>query len=313
MSHKLILKYGKLFLHSFVFLLISVCCLELASYGFLRSGVIKLLNTEKKILNKTFPIHIRGSSRDFSFLFPNLLLSDKNLHFCTFDFDPVLGFIDLSMPEFYYANQINPMKPLKNMFFDPLEKGTGLDPTSISIFSQYWNTLPKDERFLILAFGGSTTRRHNWPIFLSYVVQMKLPYKKIVVLNAGHDGFSSFNEKIFFTHWILPVLEANKIRPNLVISLDGVNDIGFGMAGYMYSKKTNAPYWYKNYHGYHQRLTDEVKKIHNGRLGFFLDQHTKFFVGRIITRIFPYTLKNFILSAQQPILQKSTAFRAKSD
>lgn len=254
------------------------------SFFILRSGLVKLNEEEKEILFR-FPAQLRASRSELATLFPQLpIFLQHKVEFYGFDFDPVLGFKLLWSSEFHFGSDYL-------SFFDNED------------------TFVKEckDKFLIVTFGGSTTvggeRWGNWPRFLIQSARKQKIDKPIMVLNAGHLGYSSFNEKIFFSHWILPVLERNNIKPDLVISLDGVNDIVFSLMGYV--KSVKSPNWYASYHGYHQRLDNDIRSIitRKGSFNFYQRSYSTIF-STIISRISPYTLK--LLSSLTNPLPKIT-------
>ena len=75
---------------------------------------------------------------------------------------------------------------------------------------------------ILLALGGSTTataQMSNWPTPLEQLVRKE----DYLVINAGHNGFTSFQERILLFELLFPLLNPN--LPDIVVSLTGVNDI----------------------------------------------------------------------------------------
>ncbi len=80
------------------------------------------------------------------------------------------------------------------------------------------------EYYTIFCIGGSTTECYylsdgtDWPNILG--TRLKKVYRNVWLNNAGLDGHSTFGHKILLQHHIV------KLKPNMVIFLVGINDIG---------------------------------------------------------------------------------------
>tara|TARA_B100000686_G_scaffold306219_1_gene345454 strand:+ start:9751 stop:11730 length:1980 start_codon:yes stop_codon:yes gene_type:complete len=75
---------------------------------------------------------------------------------------------------------------------------------------------------ILVALGGSTTataQMSNWPTPL----ERRISSDDYLVINAGHNGFTSFQERILLFEILFPLMNPN--LPDIVISLTGVNDI----------------------------------------------------------------------------------------
>lgn len=73
----------------------------------------------------------------------------------------------------------------------------------------------------IVTLGGSTTDAfdpHNWPTQLYEILQKK---HKVSVINGGTSGYSSSQELLKLIRDAIP------IAPDIVIAMNGVNDLGF--------------------------------------------------------------------------------------
>jgi hypothetical protein len=214
----------------------------------------------KKLTDK-FPAQFRLSSNEIRKMFPRALPTNATGNYMTFPFDPVMGFRANNAIEWY---------------------GGSLDNL--------------ESKFLIVTFGGSTTVKDNWPRSLIKYARKENVKKDIVVLNAGHWGYMSFNEKIYFTSWILPQLTKSGVKPDLVLSLDGVNDIWSRIMGFMESENQNSPVWYSQYHGYHQQLDTDMRNLDSFGKSVsqaFSSLAKKSYRGVInyMSPIFPYTIK----------------------
>jgi lysophospholipase L1-like esterase len=123
--------------------------------------------------------------------------------------------------------------------------------------------------FVIVTFGGSTTAgvspSKNWPAYLVWHARARGVREDIIVINAGHNGYTTFTNAIWFANWIIPLLDRNKVSPNLILSLDGVNDLMFGLLGYLEAIQTNAPHWFSYYHAYHQELYGDITQLQSFR------------------------------------------------
>ena len=75
---------------------------------------------------------------------------------------------------------------------------------------------------ILVALGSSTTataQMSNWPTPIERLISSD----DYLVINAGHNGFTSFQERILLFEILFPLLNPN--LPDVVISLAGVTDI----------------------------------------------------------------------------------------
>ena len=118
-------------------------------------------------------------------------------------------------------------------FFDPSlisivednKKIASLD--NINDFKNRLNSHVNDGGRIIVAVGGSTTaisQIGNWPT----QIEKLLRDDNFLIINAGHNGFTSFQENILLFQILFPII--NPILPDVVISLTGVNDISRGVS-----------------------------------------------------------------------------------
>ncbi len=263
----------------FIFIIWSVCAVMIELVSFLL--LVTVLKTETTIdyfstekLTKKFPAQLRLDSDEIRQMFPRALPTGATGNYMSFPFDPVMGFRDDNAPEW---------------------NGGSLDDIK--------------SKFLIVTFGGSTTVKDNWPKYLIKYAKEENVDKEIVILNAGHWGYMSFNEKIYFTSWIMPKLLDAGVKPDLILSLDGVNDIWARIMGFMESKSQNSPVWYTQYHGYHQQLDTDMRNL--GGLGNSVTQvfssiSKTAYRGVVdhVSPVFPYTLKA-TLEIMRNVVQKS--------
>lgn len=209
----------------FFFIIISfqMILIELFSFVLLATSVIEINATQ--LIHK-FPAQLRMDGEDIIKEFPALSPIQRAGQFLGFQFDPVMGFQKPEAIEWYGDRQRS-----------------------------------RDDTFLIVTFGGSTTVHDNWPKYLIEYAKKEKVRGNIVVLNAGLWGYMTFNEKIYFSSWIFPMLREKGISPDLILSLDGVNDIWYRILGYLEAEKMNAPIWFNQYHGYHQHHDSDMRII----------------------------------------------------
>ncbi|MBF0439225.1 MAG: hypothetical protein HQL93_08895 [Magnetococcales bacterium] len=164
-----------------------------------------------------------------------------------------------------------------------------------------------DKKFLIVTFGGSTTVGDNWPKYLRQFAEQEKVQQDLLILNAGLWGYMSFIEKIYFSSWILPMLDQAGVKPKLVLSLDGANDVWTRILSYYLSKNQNMP-WLDQYHGYHQQLAHEIQHIGNTStvLTQLLSNAVRGFYSFSVNHLsiaIPYTMK-LMLAATRKMLQR---------
>ena len=181
--------------------------LEGISAGLLATGIVE---NKYPLLFEKFPAQLRLSTRDLLLMYrPMYKFSEQLGHFYEVDFDPAMGFRNDSLSVDWY----------------------GGDPKAPA------------GKFVIVALGGSTTYGDNWPTYLTKYAKEENVEQDLLVLNAGHPGFMTFQQKIYFSSWILPKLEKQNIKPNLVLTMDGVNDVHFRVESYTEYKKNGLPVW----------------------------------------------------------------------
>lgn len=182
---------------------------------------------DSRRLVRLFPAQIRMSADEIRKTFPRDLPAMRTGSYLSFPFDPVLGFRTGENIEWYGDASKENLK----------------------------------SKFLIVTFGGSTTVRDSWAKHLAEHAKAEKVRQDIVILNAGHWGYMTFNEKIYFTSWIMPMLEDMGKKPDLVITMDGVNDVWSRIMGYLESRAQKSPVWFSQYHGYHQQLDTDIRGL----------------------------------------------------
>jgi len=257
--------------------LILISIIEFSSYLLLRT----VLKTDLSIdyfdadrLVKNFPAQFRMNSSEIREIFPRALPTMQTGNYLSFPFDPVMGFKADNALEWYGGNEQD-----------------------------------AKSKYLIVTFGGSTTVKDNWPKYLIKYAEKENVKQDIIVLNAGHWGYMSFNEKIYLTSWILPMLNKYNIKPDLILSLDGDNDIWSRIMGYLEYKKQGMPFWYHNYHGYHQQLYTDMNNIGDlsGSTSQFLSSLARKAYKEVTWYMSPFTPYTFqaTLRVLRTILQKA--------
>jgi lysophospholipase L1-like esterase len=215
------------------------------------------MRTKDDILIKNFPAQLNMKGDEIRKEFPTLAPRQRAGQFLGFEFDPAMGFSGLDALE-WYGDKDNDLA----------------------------------DKFIIVTFGGSTTVQENWPKYLIEYAKQSGVKDDIVVLNAGLWGYMTFNEKIYFSSWIIPMLTSMGAKPDLVLTMDGVNDIWYRILGYLEYKNMNAPKWFNQYHGYHQHHDSDmriIRTISGSTKQLFANISKEVFQTSI--RIMPYTMK----------------------
>lgn len=79
----------------------------------------------------------------------------------------------------------------------------------------------------IFAVGGSTTAFDvNWPSFIAEELRAAGCSKPVIVVNLGQPEFSTFDQ-YFLVREFLATATQHGLKPDLIVSLDGANDIGY--------------------------------------------------------------------------------------
>lgn len=251
---------------------VSLIALELLMFLLLLCSMVK--SPENDLLKK-FPAQFRMDADEISKFFPAVSPLSGAGQFLGFTFDPVLGYRQLEALEWYG------------------DTGKNLD-----------------EKFLVVTFGGSTTVKDNWPKYLRKYAEVENVQEDVVVLNAGLWGYMSFNERIYFTSWILPMLEKMKMKPDLILTMDGVNDIWYRILGYMASERNSDSIWYEQYHGYHQQHDIDMHRIRTSTGAMFqLASNMSRTLYKTSIRVMPYTIKvleSFLRKNMENPIQNTT-------
>ncbi|MBF0118035.1 MAG: hypothetical protein HQK79_04315 [Desulfobacterales bacterium] len=225
-KEKILHKIKSVYINFSLFIL-TMLIIEIIAFGFLRASIKREppagINNEVE-LTEHFPAQLRLSWDDIRKQFPRSLPLMAAGKYMTYQYDPAMGFRLDDMFE-WYGDRYNP------------------------------------NSFLIVTLGGSTTVKDNWPAYLIKYAKMQGVEQSLVVLNAGLWGYMTFNEKIYLSSWILPMLNELNLKPNIVLSLDGVNDIWTRIMSYFEKENQNAPIWFSHYHDYHQHLDTDLRKL----------------------------------------------------
>lgn len=261
----------------FIILILFIFHIIVELFSYFSLSLFFKKNVEKEFLEK-FPIHFRLSKNKRKKFFPKVTPIQKTGQFLGFEFEPLLGFKDLSALEWHGKTNDNDLK----------------------------------NKFIILTFGGSTTVKDNWPKYLIEIAKEKKVKNEIVILNAGLWGYHSFNESLYFVNWILPLLEDKGIKPNIVLSLNGVNDIWYRILSYFEYKRSNNDIWYYMYHGYHQQHTTDMQNINTFKGAFkqILSVSIKYLYSFSVD-FFPYTIKNLEMLLKTKIQSKPMIIQAE--
>jgi len=213
---------GKYILFWGIIVILPLVAIELLSFFSLST----FMKTEDNTLVKNFPAQWNMKGDEIRKEFPTLAPRQRAGQFLGFEFDPAMGFSGLDALEWYGEKENN-----------------------------------LADKFVIVTFGGSTTVQDNWPKYLIESAKKAGVQDDIVVLNAGLWGYMTFNEKIYFSSWIMPMLAKMGAKPDLVLTMDGVNDIWYRILGYLEYKNMNSPKWFNQYHGYHQHHDSDMRTI----------------------------------------------------
>jgi len=88
---------------------------------------------------------------------------------------------------------------------------------------------------LIVACGGSTTAFNiNWPAFVGPRLTELGHRTPVVTVNLGQPQFATFDD-YFELEWFLREAQRRGIVPDLVVSLDGLNDIAYRLFAYTWA------------------------------------------------------------------------------
>ena len=220
-------RFVKYSLFTFVLLFFLYCILEVVSFAIL-STVTTVQQKDWGLelhITKKFPAQLRMSTDEIMQDFPSMSVMQRTGQFLSFEFDPVLGYKKLGSQR-WYGGTIEDVQ----------------------------------DKFLIVCFGGSTTQLDNWPKYLLKYIEEAGVAEDVVVLNAGLAGYMSFNEKIYFAQWVLPMLEKAGKTPDLILTMDGANDIWYRIFSYDLAQKDGTS-WYDRYHGYHQHHDEDMRRL----------------------------------------------------
>ncbi len=116
----------------------------------------------------------------------------------------------------------------------------------------------------VVTFGGSTSVfRFNWPGWLQQAARAQGHDARFLVLNLAQPGATSKTMNEFFTEWAPRLDEAlGGRRPDLVVSLDGFNDVYRGVASWIEYSRSGAAGW--NYSLNDHELLESYAELQRG-------------------------------------------------
>jgi lysophospholipase L1-like esterase len=228
-------------------LVLACVALETFSWAVLKAELVQP-NATAALIADSFPAVLRlDRALRIDAARGQTLRARSPLAMDVFAYDPALGFRNLSYLRWYTAERASP-------------------PADITTWSAWWDRFATEARgrFVVLCFGGSTTasgQPANWPRHVADLLALHDVAPRAIVLNAGHNGFTTMQQQLWASYWILPELDRRGIAADLVLSLDGVNDISYGLGGWQaYSHYRNDP-WLKMYNGFHQFIDAHTKSL----------------------------------------------------
>jgi carbamoyltransferase len=130
----------------------------------------------------------------------------------------------------------------------------GADVLHSGRMETWWESLRIAARFstLILACGGSTSAfNNNWPAFIGPRLAERGYDAPIVTVNLAQPQFATFDE-YYVLEWFLREARRRGITPDLVISLDGINDLGYRLF---------AAFWAARYNEYDTAAPNELRLL----------------------------------------------------
>lgn len=251
-------RFAKYTLFTLVLFFFLYCVSEVVCFALLRT--VTTVQKEdwgiELTITKKFPAQLRMTSDEIMQDFPSMSVIRRAGQFLSFEFDPVLGYKKFSNQQ-WYGGTIDDIR----------------------------------DKFLIVCFGGSTTQLDNWPTYLLKYMKEAGVKQDAVVLNAGLAGYMTFNEKIYFAQWVLPMLEQAGKTPDLVLTMDGANDVWYRIMSWELARRDNVP-WLDRYHGFHQHHDEDMRRLRSfggGVRQFVANSLSAFREG--VIRVAPYTMR----------------------
>jgi hypothetical protein len=189
-------------------LIIIIFLLELISSFFL---FLKNDTDFNKIFITKWPTTLRLSNKDLDLLFYKNLQKNKIVD--NFKYSSLLGFFNSK----YISIWVN-----------------GKNKASLDDHENFTEILQKYKgKNIFIALGGSTTassQSSNWPSHISKKLR-----NSHIVINAGHNGYMSYQERVLLNEILLPILKNYKITN--VVSLSGTNDFSYNFNYYLAREK----------------------------------------------------------------------------
>lgn len=205
------------------------------------------------------------------------------------EFDPALGFL-----EFEFLTWIGPGEV--HRFRDARPDDRDIRAALIRWLGSLQTAMSKAPNpRLLITLGGSTTASGtygNWPEHIPDAATQRGVQQSVFVLNGGHNGFTTFQEKIFLTSWLLPLLRSAGLTPDAVVALDGVNDVNLSVLGYAFYERFRMPLWYSHYPAYHQQVASHIDRLQRGPLFTINTSHWMVrSLGRAALFVIPYSAR----------------------
>lgn len=146
---------------------------------------------------------------------------------------------------------------------------------------------------ILIALGDSATgtaQMSNWPNPLEKLISEN----NFIVINAGHNGFTSYQENILLFKIILPII--NPILPDIVISLTGLNDISRGFSSILNIQRFKFDKIYKETYIHGEFLTKDILNNQNYKYSNYIKNQIAY--SQSIRKLFP-SLSQFFISSQK--------------
>ena len=134
---------------------------------------------------------------------------------------------------------------------------------------------------IFIALGSSTTaitQKSNWPFAIEDLID-----KNTLIINAGHNAYSSYQASILLFDILLPLM--NPYLPDEVVAMTGVSDINKTVSSLHMLQKYNFSEVYKASLLHNSYLLNDIK--HNSKSKFLTEFKIKLVNSDFLFNIFP--------------------------
>lgn len=288
--------------------------IELTAALLLWTKVVEVPPQRRKLLLQNFPVQLRNLTREGNIrdnspdaihgrwvraFGERTIPSAKLAITLEQQFTPEIGAIRPLNFEAYYKGDIYRMNWVGNTPPLHLLNFWKEHPTqSFDTFAEFFKAVNKaitPRTRIFVTFGGSTTAfTINWPYFLYDAAKESKLNDDFLVINLGQGGAVVSGHTQMLSDWYPRLVEYLGRKPEVVLSMNGTNDMTLNAIAYSDYKLGRVPIW--NYmsnayesSGIRQQISSQQQALSSSFYAFISQIVNPAGITHIAIRVFPYT------------------------